>query len=163
MAQIHNTDLYKELKEGIKLQQLTDIVPTQLAEKVIAVMEVNPKLLRRSDLVKFISSSGTSATIYAIPPKKNFYLTALVLSLIKDVTATSVSTRIIGTSQGVAVRLVEISGMSLTVQDKIISMSFPFPVKLDADTNILLTNTTNTPNILCTGIVYGYHDDLANT
>lgn len=72
MAQIHNTDLFKELKDGGKIQQLHDVIPNQLAEKVVPVMEVNPKFFRR---VNVVISSLSAGTIYTTPTDKDFYLT----------------------------------------------------------------------------------------
>jgi hypothetical protein len=46
MAQIFNSELKKQLIDGAKLQTSKDVIPSQLADKVVPVMEVNPKLLK---------------------------------------------------------------------------------------------------------------------
>ncbi len=44
-AIIYNSDVTKELRDGGKIS-LRDAIPNQLAEKVVPVMEVNPKFYK---------------------------------------------------------------------------------------------------------------------
>jgi hypothetical protein len=147
----------KELKDGVKLQQLKDVVPNQLADKVIPVMEVNPKLLRRCNLVRSIdATNATSGTIYTVPTDRDFYLVAASISTIKDVTATSVESAITVFIDGVARKLLSIAGITLTTQTLALANSFPDPIKIDRGTNISVTNTTNVGNIKSIGGIAGY-------
>lgn len=164
MATIFNSDLTKEITTGAKLQTGRDIIPSQLAEKVVPVMEVNPKLLRRCNILKTATATNaTTATIYAVPAGRPFYLTAATLSMIKDATATSTSTRLIVNVDGVSARVLTIEGMTLTADTQTLTINFPFPIKVDAGSNITVTNTTNVANITSTGVIVGYHDDINNS
>jgi len=157
MATIHNSDLSKELQQGAKIQINRDVIPNQLAEKVVPVMEVNPKLLRRIDIHKAGTlTNGTSATIYTTPADKDFFLVALQLSIIKDGNSTSTSTAINGTVNGVSAKIISIAGITITASAGSTSLTLPIPMKIDRNSNITLTHTTNVANIRGDGIIFGY-------
>ena len=162
MANINNSQLSKELIDGAKIQTSFDKIPTQLADKVVPVMEVNPKMLRRCNLVKSqFASNSTSGTIFATPTDKDTFIVACCLSVIKDVTSTSAFSTITATIDGVAIDLLSIAGLTLTAQSESVAVSFPFPVKIDRGTNIIVTNSTNVANIRSRGNIIGYYDNLS--
>lgn len=156
MATIYNSDLFKELTEGAKLQVSRETIPTQIAEKVVPVMEVNPKLLRRSDIVRRITATNTvSSSILVIPSDKEFYLTGVMIGLIKDATSTSLYSGLTLSSGGVTRELI-IPGFTLTAQNEQTSISFTFPVKVDSGTTMYVVNSTNVANCTCTVTIFGY-------
>lgn len=162
MATIHNTELFKELKEGAKLQQLNDVVPSELAKSIVPVMEVNPKLLRRVNVVRrATASNATSAAIFTIPTDKDFYLTGCSISTIKDATSTSIRSDINAFVDGdnTARELLAIASITLTAQSATNSIDFSIPVKLTRGTQIVLANSTNVANIVSIGCIYGYTVD----
>lgn len=157
MAIIHNTDLIKELKEGAKLQQLRDVIPSQLADKVVPTMETNPKLLRRCNISKTTDAvNATSGTIYTTPSDKDFFLVSCCLGVIKDATSTSTGSNITVVIDGVSSPIARIPGITLTAQSKVVSCTFPAPIKIDRGTNITVTASTNVANIRATGVITGY-------
>lgn len=68
MAKITNSDLTHELVDGAKIQTAFDRVPNELAEKVVPVMEVNPKLLKNCTIL-----INSSANTYTVPAGKILY------------------------------------------------------------------------------------------
>lgn len=149
MAQIYNTDLIKELKDGAKAQQLRDTLPSQLAEKVVPVMEVNPKLLRTINVVN-TSTSGTSAatvTVISADPNNDFYLTSINIGIIKDATCDAASgalTANIQTLNGATVSFASIPLLTLTAQSENLVLSLPIPLKIDKNSTIKCTVPTFT-------------------
>jgi len=83
-------------------------------------------------------------------------LVAAQLSLIKDATATSTSTRINATVDNTATPILVLQGITLTAQSDSISLSLPIPLKIDRGTAITTTNTTNVANILTSATIFGY-------
>lgn len=167
MATIHNTDLTKELKDGGKLQQLRDVIPSQLADKVVPVMEVNPKLLRRSNIVRSGGSiTAGSATIYTTPGDKDFYLTACSASFIKDAAndnATGRFNAIVATVEGIAQNLISFAVLTLTAQQQTVTISFPTPIKIDKNTAISIASTTiGAGSFAKYGNIVGYTVDNIN-
>lgn len=142
---------------------MRDIIPSQLAEKVVPVMEVNPKMLRRCNIVRGQeAANSTSGTIYTTPADKDFFMVACQLGVIKDVTSTSTLSTLRATIDGVQQKLLEIPGITLTAQSAVVSLSFPDAIKIDRNTAIVITASTNVANIQTVGTIIGYTVDNIN-
>lgn len=102
------------------------------------------------------ATNATSATVYAVPSDKDFYITAISLSLIKDATSTSTASTITATIDGVAQVIVAIAGLTLTAQSNTVTQQFVRPLKIDKGTNIIVTNTTATANVTANACMQGY-------
>jgi len=126
---------------------------SDVADFIQPTLEITPKinLVKRAE-----ASNSTSATIYTTPTDKDTYIVALMLTMIKDINATSVSSRIYAYIDGVSSYLAEITGFVTTVQEKTIFLSFPIPIKIDRGTALTVTNTTNVANCKSSAIIYGY-------
>ena len=157
MATITNSEVIQEIRDSAKIQAGMESIPNQLENKVIPVMEVNPKLLRRINIVKTATANAaTSATIYTTPTDQDFYLVSLTLSMIKDSSATSVESSITAIIDGATIKVASIVGITLTAQNDSISLTFPFPMKIDKNTSIYVTNSTNTAVIKSLACIHGY-------
>jgi hypothetical protein len=160
MANINNSQLSKELIDGAKIQTSFDKIPTQLADKVVPVMEVNPKMLRMCNVAKSsTATNATSATLYTTPTDRDFYLCGLALSTIKDVTSTSLSSGITTTINGASVTLLSIASLSLTVQNSSTNLVISPPILVDRGVTIAVTNSTNVANITSRASLVGYTID----
>lgn len=162
MATIHNSDLSKELILGARIQTSKDSVPNQIADKVVPVMEVNPKLLRKIDIVKeAVATNQTSSTIYTTPGDRDFYITNAAISTIKDATSTSTVSAIRAYVNGVQIAIFRLPSFTLTAQNMSIMHDFKFPIKIDRNTAITVTNSTAVANITSYGLIFGYIDDIS--
>lgn len=164
MAQIHNSDLIKGLSKNAGIQTSFENPPNQLAEKVVPTMESNPEMLRRSNIVRWALSNNSSsgATIYTTPTDRDFYLVGCQLHVIKDVTATSLRSYIQVKIDGADQQILVVSGLTLTVQDQSVAISFPFPVKVDRGVAIKVFNSTAVGNVTSDGAIIGYVVDASN-
>jgi hypothetical protein len=162
-AKIYNSELTKEIVIGARLQSGTGGIPSELADKVIPTMEVNPRLLEICNIIKRGQAiNALSATAYTTPTDKDFYLVGATISVIKDVTATSLYARLNVTVDGTIVSLMEIPGFTVTVQNQSLSISFAYPIKIDRNTTISAVNSTNVANV-CTSVnIIGYVVDNIN-
>lgn len=142
MEQINNDQTIRECSKV--LGHPVENIPQLDTSKIILTSEVNPKLIRR---IEFIIGGGQSSTgsfnIYTTPTTKDFYLTDISASLIKDVVCDSATGAIyvsvvIG---GVVSKIINFSIISLTAQDKTISLHFDAPIKLDRGTNVAFIGT----------------------
>jgi len=159
MATIYNSDLSKELQQGAKLQ-LRDRMPSELAEKVVPVMEVNPKLLKTTNYLVAGSGSATSNTIATTPTDKDTYITNACLSMIKDATSTSTSTTLTITPFGqAAVSVLRIACATLTAQTDSLTQNWSNPIRLARGSNIIITHSSNVANILGVAAVQGYTEE----
>ena len=90
-----------------------DMLPSEI-QGPVATIEIQPHL----NICKRASAlNSTIATIFTTPSDKDFYLVAAELSLIKDATGTSTSSTISVIIEGLAVVLLDIAGITLTVQE----------------------------------------------
>lgn len=140
MVTIYNSDLSKELRDGTKNQQLRDTLPTQLADKVVPVMEVNPRMLRRITFLKGLGGTGTT-TIYTTPVDKEFYLVGCSLSICKVVGDTGSVGYLKTTQDGVINSVISYAGVTTTADSQTISRDFSLPIKIDKNTAITITAT----------------------
>lgn len=163
MATIHNTDLTKELKDGGRLQQLKDVIPSQLADKVVPVMEVNPKLLRNLEIRDATATNATSATILTTPATgQDVYLIGASLSMIKDATATSTASRVVLATDAGSYSILNIAGLTLTAQSETMTIALPRPIKLARNTTVTVRNSTNVGNVTSIGAIFYYVVDNPN-
>lgn len=160
-AKIYNSKLTKELIEGARLQQQQGQIPSEIAEKVVPVMEVNPKLLRITNKVAFNSlSDGTSAVIFTTDPYKETYLTGCILAINKDVNATSSLSRIITTiGATTSAALAVIRYESATAGEFHQVVNFSPPLLLNRNTAVSLTHATATASIDGTATCFYYEID----
>ena len=88
MAIIYNSELTRQLTEGAKIQISRDLVPSQLAEKVVPVMEVNPNAIKYADTSFSISwvATGGSTTITTLPLGKTFFVTGVAYTATANAT-----------------------------------------------------------------------------
>lgn len=131
----------------------------QVSEKFyIPTIEVNPFLVKIADICKTSSAiNATSATIYTTPTDVDFYLTAACLSIIKDNTATSVSSYISFNVNGVSCSICRIAGLTLTPQNSVVPMDFnQHPIKVDRGAVIAINNSTNVANCSAFGTIVGF-------
>lgn len=162
MATIYNSELFKEIKDGARIQQMVDSVPSQLQNTVIPVMEVNPKLLRRCNFSNRINlSNATSATITSATDKDT-YIVAATIAFIKDATSTSANINLNVRIDGVAHYIFQIPCITLTAQNGSNSVTFPFPLKIDRGSVITVASSTNVANILVSATITGYTVDNPN-
>lgn len=160
MATIYNSDLTKGLINSAKLQTSKDKVPNQIADKVVPVIEVNPKLLRTCNILRYGSATTTGATIYTTPSDQDFYLCGASVSVIKDVTSASTSSYLqITPEDGLTQRVLLISGITLTAQDDSISVDFSRPILLKRSSTIAVGNSSAVGNIKTDASIWGYTVD----
>jgi hypothetical protein len=164
MAQIHNSELSKELIKGGALQASRDAIPNQLAEKVVPVMEVNPRLLKNCNVSRrgFLSNA-TSATLFTTPTDKDFYVCAAQMGYIKDATSTATTLRMTCiTEENLSGALIVIPTLTLTAGNGGASVSIVPPLKLTRGSIIACTSDSAVANIKVDGCIQGYTVDNIN-
>jgi len=134
MATIHNQSLLKNLIDKIKLQLHVDKVPTQLAEKIIPVINIEDKT------VNILRDGATATTgthpIHIIPAGYDFYLTGLHLGISKDVLCDNLSLDLQVTIDGSMRLISRIRTETLTAGSWHIVRDFSNPIKLDRGSTI---------------------------
>jgi len=165
MATIYNSDLSKELIQGGRLQVNTDRVPSELADKVVPVMEVNPKLLRRADLFLTTSSviSGSLNVSSGSSTNRRAFITSGVLSIVKDA-ACDIATGVVNlvavsALTGATIYLTRVCVLTLTAER--IDIVFEFPVPVEIAGAISLSGTFTLGSCARTFAVNGFYDNVS--
>jgi hypothetical protein len=144
MVTIYNSDVSKELREGTKAQTARDVLPSQLAEKVVPVMEVNPKLLKTANIVLSNSRNTTGSLSITLPAVgRKTYISSLTINVIQNATC-DIATGFIfvnGTFQGTTATFAALPVITLTALTIEKTISFPTPIELDEGTSITLGGT----------------------
>lgn len=165
MAFIHNSNLTKELIDVAKIQTSFDLVPNQIAEKVVPVIDVNPKHSRIINIIKYAQQTTTqgNTTLYTVPTGKKFYLTNAHLSSKSDVTADNTSQTLqINNFSGTIITLIANLKSSVTVDKFSEFQNYSVPIELNAGTIIRYSNGFTAGASTIDVNIMGYEVDNAN-
>jgi hypothetical protein len=140
MAKIYNSDLIKELRDVGKIQISTDKIPNEIADKVVPVINVNPKQSRviNAILSSAVTASGVAQTLLAAQPNRDFFITSASISIVKDAACTPGREfyHIICTIDGATKNILTIPYYSAVASESHKTISFPIPIKIDRNTAI---------------------------
>jgi len=140
---VQQQKIFREVRLATGLPILE--VPRALSDQIVPVIEVSPRLLQRSDIVRgsAVTTSGT-ITFFTTPTNIDFYLTSLLISYQKDATCDiasgimDVSVTINGTGRVIA----SVSVLTLTAGSGYIPILLPKGgIKLDRATGVNFSGT----------------------
>lgn len=161
-TKIYNSDLTRSIVEATRLQSGVDSIPSELADRVIATIETNPKLLRDTTLIKNTSISTTgNQTIFTSSATRDTFITGILLTATKDATCDVAIGQsfasIFTTINGATTTLAAFSGLTLTAQDKEIFIDFDKPLKIDKNVAVSIGGGAYTVGLNArAATIYGY-------
>lgn len=157
-ATIYNAAIIKTLIDKCKLQPSKDVVPQELAEKVLPVVEVSPE--RKIHIAREASADSASEILHTCHASKKTFLINCQLSVSKDVLSDSTNSFIDLIPVGAA-RLIVLEHRyePLTVGAFFAHSSLSLPMELEKGSTILLKNTSGGASIDLSGVVYYYEED----
>jgi hypothetical protein len=109
--------------------------------------------------VKVRRASGSN-TIWPAADK-DLYITAATLSIAKTAAESGSVAVINATIDGISTTILEIRGITLTADLQTVSVSLPYPLKVDKNTAVALVVTGAMTG--ASAIVYGYHEEVTRT
>lgn len=142
----NNSNLTKEIIDVGKIQSSTDFTPSEFAEKILYVCDVNPKHSRITNIVRNSApaTSGT-VTVYTTPSGagQEFYLTSIQLGMTKDATCDAAigSVQVTATIGGISRGLIGIPILTTTAQSHVISITYKDPIKIDSNVAIAVSGS----------------------
>lgn len=158
MTLINTSEVTDRIVKNLNIQTV-ETIPKELEPKIQLTCETNPAKLRRTNTIYTgTCSNATSATVTTLPTTKDFFITGIQLSMIKDVTSTSVYVRVLGTAAytGQGVTLAYIPSFTLTAHNEAISISLPYPIQMARGSVITIGHSTNVANMISNVVIYGY-------
>lgn len=158
MARINNSDTIKQLIRAAQLQVGNDKVPVDLTPNVYPCVEVNPELMRRSNIVANASRSTTgTSTVYTAPTDKDFYLVGIQFSFACDATADSTAYTVSVTGDEFSsTSLIRVVKLTTTADSKSVTWSFPAPIKLKQGQTITVNQTFTAGASTVSATIVGY-------
>lgn len=158
MAQIHNSEIIKNLIDKAKIQTSVDAVPNRLAEKIVPVMEVDNQKKYIRYVIKGEKNSSGSYTVYTTPEDDDFYITNMILSWTNDAVADNTDIGVEGVPKDnlSAEMLMFLLKQTTTAGTQTQTLNFNPPLLMtkDSDINLLQFFTAGTSK--STLIIYGY-------
>jgi hypothetical protein len=167
MAKINNQAVLQKLMDELKLYPAKDAIPTELAEKILPVYQINseevtvtntPSTIVRTHVDTAISSAGD--TIYTVPATGDFYLTNVALAYVIDgAFAADGWIAIEVTIDGVAQKIIALPArVDVVGINSALSLNLQNPVKIDQGTDIkvLCIAAMNGTAVENTSTIIGY-------
>lgn len=160
MAINRNSQISEEIRDAFKLQQNVDGTISNVASQIIPVCEVNPKMMRRINVVVTSAKATTGPnTTYTTPSDKDFFLIGYIYNLIKDAACDAASgqiSNITAVQDGQTKTIGTIAGITLTAQNERMIVMLNYPMKLDRATTINNTGTYAAGVMQRTLTIFGY-------
>lgn len=164
MALNRNSNLSEEIRDVFKLQQNVDGQISNIAGQIIPVVDVNPKHSRISNFsTDSFRTASSTGTVYTTPLNREFYLTGISGSFIKDAAndhPTGVAYLCGVMIDGVQKYIAQLATITLTAQSGGYAINFSHPLKIDKNTSIIIPGVTiGVGNFSRTLSIYGFHVD----
>ena len=168
MAKINNSAVIQKLINELELSPAKDLIPTELAEKILPVFQVNSQemIVRPpvANIVKQNTATGaTPATIYTTPATGKFFLTNIHLDCYTGSEIMTgnehgfISIVIDGTTVKIlSVGLKQIATGALDYSGQTATFNLQNPILIDPATDIVINNSS--ANISGVGSIVGYTD-----
>jgi len=155
MAKINAGDVIQKLIRGLGLSPTADKVPTEVAEKVLPVFNVNPD--PEVETKTGVASDTTSGTISTTSTTKRTFITSVVLSIAKDVHSTSLFSDLRAFPKGKSISsLILLRYEPLTAGNIHDTLTFTPAIELEKGTAISVRNSTATASIDTHGVISYY-------
>ena len=170
MARINNQAVMQKLIDDLNLYPGADVIPTELAEKILPVFNVNEQDVKVtvSDNLKMQSceivrtaqgDSPTGVTVYTTPATGVFYLTSVFINATHSGNATasrsySLSGYVGGTIRKFVDGIVE-NATPATAPAQQTALTFSYPIKMSPNTIIAVFGYTGEVRV-CGGITGFY-------
>jgi len=154
--QIQNSSTIRELRTAAGLS-ISEGFPQGLANQIVPVIELNPKLFRLTNVLRDAASVSTgSTTIFTTSSDKDFFLTNVSLTTEANATADSVFTKMEVIQDGVTRVIALIRKLSLTAHSSSLVLQFNNPLKVDRGTAITITQSFTVGASTTGGLIAGF-------
>lgn len=148
MAKINNQAVIQKLIDELGLYPVREQVPTELAEKILPVFQVNTENVTiqtpPATVVAAVEKSGNGGvTVYTVPSTGKFYLTNVAITNVAGTSTTGPKNSFVSVVlEGVTSKVINlmIEAGAAGTENNATSMNFHNPILLDAGSTIELVN-----------------------
>ncbi|KAF0247905.1 MAG: hypothetical protein FD167_2691 [bacterium] len=164
MARIQSEIINKAI-DDLKLDVARDKIPNETEDKVQITYELRDFKNKTAGVVRNFNTASTTGglTVYNVVADENFYLTSAFLGVESDATADNTNVNITATIDGTARIILGTRKLTATAGKINISLSFPYPIKVDSNTTIVFINTFTVGVSASIGGITGISDVIGAT
>jgi hypothetical protein len=154
----NNSELARAFSISAKLQ--SSEVPSQISNTIIPVVDVTPFYHKKSKCIALTGSLTNATTATMFTTTKDTYITACMLTITADVTATCTEIGLKCVDESGATRsILTLLKQTLTAGSQSISQAIPIPLFIPKNTIITLTSDTNVANFKALARMEGYEEE----
>lgn len=146
MAKIYNSNVTKKLAENAAIQQNTDKVPVELAEKIVPTFETNQAALKQYPIRTITLNGNATGIAYSgYLPAKRIFVVGISVGFSKNAACDAATGTIdlqgnpIGMSN--STQLIRIPIITLQAQDFHTYMPFAIPLEVEPGSRFGMTGT----------------------
>ena len=153
---VYRSSILSRLRDLLGNQTLSDSVPMETGNNIMPVVEVGNRTTEVIANIAVGGTTGSTSIIYTTPVTKDFYLTSINVTYVKDVTEDSTNFYLdFYTESGI--HYINIPYLPLTAESRNFQITFTYPLKLARNTAIRFLNITHTVgSIIKWGYIGGY-------
>lgn len=165
MAKINNSAVIQKLIDELNLYPGTDVIPTELAEKILPVFQINSQdvnvQITPSNIVRDDVQVGNnqSDTLHTVTVGKHFYLTSANLSMMGSNSADDLDrVHIAVTIDGTVRQVFSLVTDNVATHEANGQMTFASPIKCDpgSPVNLVTANGEGGTTSIHMGTICGY-------
>ena len=162
---IENSEITKRIVNLISGQTAVNKLPTQLANTVVPVIDVNPDLARE---VNFLisnsrSTSGTLSSSFASTASRSYFLTGITVGYAKDAACDlatgNISVAVTPDYSKSTTTIVQLPVITLTADSKVVDIIFETPLRVVAGSAITMTGDFGAGVLVKSFQIRGYYVD----
>lgn len=159
MPKVKSFDAINALKKSTQLQEGMDIIPDDMQNTIVPVIDITPRKHRVSQILGAVAdtTTGTKAAFTA-DSKQETFITGVQVAYAKDATcdqATGVI-KVQCTQDGVTRIIHQFPVITLTAQSDDMFLVFPIPLRIDKSSPVNFTGTFTVGVMSRTLQVFGY-------
>lgn len=152
MATTQRSEYLINAAQDLRIDTAREAMPVNIAPNVQMVYDLKPTILCISKSSANVTSSTALST-----GDRDVYVLSAALSVVKDITSTSTESGVKAYIGGTLRQLLTINTTSLLVEGRDTNIVFPFPgIKIDRNTDIVVTNSTNVANVTASANICYY-------
>lgn len=166
MAKINNQAVIQKLIDELKLYPGADTIPTEIADKILAVYQINSEELTvsgaKATIVRQAEAALTTTTIYTTSATEDFYLTNVAMSSVHNsdggaggTPQSTVNVTIDSVSRVILMCRHRNDAGEVEAQCMTNSLNLQNPIKIDKGTNITVIN--NSTDGIASASIVGYY------
>lgn len=140
MPQNNNTEVTKQLRDGLKINQAYESVPNEIGKTIVPVFISNPQF-KKINFIDSVSGDNSGTAMYTVPVGKRLILKTASLSVEKDAAATTTNVQLRITMDGEILNILYLGFLASTAGAQSTSLNYGEGILLTAGESVSVGTT----------------------